>query len=154
MPSFRSCLFYFLPKKELCSGDLKSGHLKFGLFEGWISNGLVYNWSGFSYRPNHLKTRPFKIQTFPDFRLQIFVSFLFSVACWPQERGSDVLVLSRYSVTLLPARISFSGPQLPTSRHGDVSDVTDRRGQQQEATDVSLCWSTAKNCGIHAGTAT
>ena len=61
------------------------------------------------------------------------------MACWPQERGPDVLVLSRDSVTLLPARISFSGPQLPTSRHGDVSDVTDRRGQQQEATDVSLC---------------
>ena len=41
-------------------------HLKSGLFEGRISNGPVFKWSGFSYGygPNHLKTGPFEIQTF------------------------------------------------------------------------------------------
>ena len=39
------------------SGDLKSNHLKSGLFEGRISNGPVFKWSGFSYQP-------FEIQTF------------------------------------------------------------------------------------------
>ena len=49
------------------SGDLKSDHLKSGLFEGLISNGPVFIWSGFSYgysfSPNHLtfltKWQPF-----------------------------------------------------------------------------------------------
>ena len=45
------------------SGDLKSDHLKSGLFEGWISNGPVFKWLGFSngysYSPKHLITRPF-----------------------------------------------------------------------------------------------
>ena len=50
------------------SVDLKSDHLKSGnilnpeTFEGWIS--ICY-----SYSPNHLKTRPFKIRSFClDFR--------------------------------------------------------------------------------------
>ena len=40
--------------------------LKFGLFEGRISNDPVFKWSGLSYgySPNHLKTRPFKIRPF------------------------------------------------------------------------------------------
>ena len=50
------------------SGDLKSNHLKSGLFEGWISIGPVFKWLGFSYgyiySPNYLKTRPFKIRMF------------------------------------------------------------------------------------------
>ena len=50
------------------SGDLKSVHLKSGLFEGRISNGPVFEWSGFSfgfgYSPNYSKTRPFEIQMF------------------------------------------------------------------------------------------
>ena len=50
------------------SGDLKSNHLKSGLFEGWISIGPVFKWLGFSYgyiySPNHLKTRPFKMRMF------------------------------------------------------------------------------------------
>ena len=33
---------FFLAETVLCSEDLKSG-----LFEGWISNGLVFKWSGF-----------------------------------------------------------------------------------------------------------
>ena len=52
----------------LNSGDLKSEHLKSGLFEGQISNGLVFKWSsfsyGFSYSPNHSKTGPFEIRMF------------------------------------------------------------------------------------------
>ena len=43
-------------------------HLKLGLFEGWILNSLVFKLSGFSYgysySPNHLKTRPFEIWEF------------------------------------------------------------------------------------------
>ena len=41
-------------------------HLKSEIFEGQISNGPVLKWSGFSYgySPNHLKTRPFEVQTF------------------------------------------------------------------------------------------
>ena len=43
-------------------------HLKSALFEGLISNGLVFKWSGFSYcysySPNHLKTGPFAILAF------------------------------------------------------------------------------------------
>ena len=43
-------------------------HSKSALFEGHISNGTVFKWSGFSYSysnsPNHLKTGPFKIWTF------------------------------------------------------------------------------------------
>ena len=40
-------------------------HLKSWLFEGWISNGPVFKWMGFSYgySPNHSKTGPFKIRT-------------------------------------------------------------------------------------------
>ena len=45
-------------------------HLKTGIFEGWISNGQVFKWSGFSYgygysygptieKPDHLKSRRF-----------------------------------------------------------------------------------------------
>ena len=47
------------------SGNLKSYHLKSGLFEGWISNSF-FKWSGFcyGYSHNHLKTRPYEIQTF------------------------------------------------------------------------------------------
>ena len=41
------------------SGDLKSNHLKSGLFECWISNGPVLKWLGlshaYSYKPNHSK---------------------------------------------------------------------------------------------------
>ena len=47
---------YFI-KLTHYSGDLKSNHLKSGLFEGRISNGPVFKWSGFSYQP-------FEIQTF------------------------------------------------------------------------------------------
>ena len=47
------------------SGDLKTDHLKSG---GRILNGLVFKMLGFShdfsYSPNHLKNRPFKIETF------------------------------------------------------------------------------------------
>ena len=55
------------------SGDLKSDHVKSRLFEGQISNGPVFKWLGFcngySYSSNHLKTGPFKIQTFcSDFK--------------------------------------------------------------------------------------
>ena len=41
-------------------------HLKSRLFEDRISNGPVFKWLGFSYSysPNHLKTRGFKIRTF------------------------------------------------------------------------------------------
>ena len=43
-------------------------HLKSVLFEGRISNGPVFKWSGFgygySYSPNYLKTGPLEIQTF------------------------------------------------------------------------------------------
>ena len=56
------------PLYSVYSGDPKSNHLKSGLFEGQISNGLVIKWSGFSYgysdSPNHLKTRQFIIRTF------------------------------------------------------------------------------------------
>ena len=40
--------------------------LKSGLFEGQISNGPVFKWSGFTYGfcPNHSKTILFKIHTF------------------------------------------------------------------------------------------
>ena len=45
-----------------------SGYLKSGFFEGRISYGPFFKWSGFSYgysfSPNHLKTRPFEIWTF------------------------------------------------------------------------------------------
>ena len=50
------------------SGDLKSDHLKSGLFEGRILNGQVFKWSdlsnGYSFSSNHSKTRPFQIRTF------------------------------------------------------------------------------------------
>ena len=43
-------------------------HLKSRLFEGRISNGPVFKWSGFcngySYSPNYSKTGPFKIRPF------------------------------------------------------------------------------------------
>ena len=43
---------------------MKSNHLKSRLFDGRISNGLVFKWSTFSYgyssSSNHLKTGPFK----------------------------------------------------------------------------------------------
>ena len=49
--------------QSIDSGDLKSIHLKSGLFEGGISNGSVFKWLGFSYGysvdPNHSKTGPF-----------------------------------------------------------------------------------------------
>ena len=69
-------LFFWLRKGQILdpqifltySGDLKSVHLKSGLFEGRISNGPVFEWSGFSfgfgYSPNYSKTRPFEIQMF------------------------------------------------------------------------------------------
>ena len=44
------------------SGDLKSDHLKSKLFEGPISNGLVFKWSGFSFtilKLDHLKSGRF-----------------------------------------------------------------------------------------------
>ena len=48
-------------------GDLKFDHMKSGLFESHISNGPVFNWSGFSFgysfSPNHSKTESFKIWT-------------------------------------------------------------------------------------------
>ena len=56
-------------------GDLKFDHMKSGLFESHISNGPVFNWSGFSFgysfSPNHSKTGPFEILTFfcLDFKL-------------------------------------------------------------------------------------
>ena len=50
-------------------------HLKSGLFEGPISNGPVFKWSGFSYgyslNPNQSKTGLFKIRTFL-FRFRMF----------------------------------------------------------------------------------
>ena len=52
-------------------------NLKSGLFEGQILNGPVFKWSGFnngySYSPNHLKTRPFETQTFLS-RLQMVLT--------------------------------------------------------------------------------
>ena len=47
------------------SRNLKSDHLKSGLFEDWISNGLVFKWLGFSpnHSKDHSKTGPFKIQS-------------------------------------------------------------------------------------------
>ena len=59
-------------KMHKYSGDLKSDHLKSGnilksrLFEGQISNGPVFKWSGFSdcFSSYHLKTGPFKIWPF------------------------------------------------------------------------------------------
>ena len=41
-------------------------NLKSRLFEGWISNGLVFKWLGFSfsYSPNHSKSRRF----WPDYK--------------------------------------------------------------------------------------
>ena len=51
-------------------------HLKFRLFEGWISNvpvskcsGLSY---GYSYSPNHSKNRPLEIRTFLFRFLMVF----------------------------------------------------------------------------------
>ena len=65
-PRYLTC---FCPQK-VYSGDLKSDHLKSGFFEGQISNGLVFKWSrfnnGYSYCPDHLKTRPFKIWTYSN----------------------------------------------------------------------------------------
>ena len=42
-------------------GDLKYDHFKSTLFQGRISNGLVFKWSDFTYGygPNHLKTKSF-----------------------------------------------------------------------------------------------
>ena len=57
------CFNHWKTVPVLYDGDVKSG-----LFEGWISNGPVFKWSGcsngHSYSPNHSKTRPFKIRTF------------------------------------------------------------------------------------------
>ena len=54
-------------KIALYSEDLKFDHTKSRLFEGRISNGPVFEWLGFShgysFSPNHLKTRIFKIGT-------------------------------------------------------------------------------------------
>ena len=45
------------------SRELKSDHLKSGIFEGQISKAPVFKWLGFSYgyiySPNHSKTGPF-----------------------------------------------------------------------------------------------
>ena len=38
---------------------LKSDHLKSGLFEGWISNGMVFKWSGLSYDHRYSKSEHF-----------------------------------------------------------------------------------------------
>ena len=71
-------------KMHKYSGDLKSDHLKSGnilksrLFEGQISNGPVFKWSGFSYgfsySPNYLKTRPNLNQTFQNPDVLIWIS--------------------------------------------------------------------------------
>ena len=55
-----------MEEKQLQRGSEIEKHLKSGLFDSRISNGLVCKWSGFSYgdSPNHLKTGPFKIWTF------------------------------------------------------------------------------------------
>ena len=49
------------------SGDLICNHLKYGLFESQISNGVVFKWLGFSYgysyNLNHSKNGPLEIQT-------------------------------------------------------------------------------------------
>ena len=51
-------------------------HLISRLFEGWISNGPVFKWSGFmygySYSPNVSKTGPFKICTFLSLFQMVF----------------------------------------------------------------------------------
>ena len=45
-------------------------HLKSGLFEGRISNGLVFKWSGFSYQPFEIRKflSGFQMVGLPDFR--------------------------------------------------------------------------------------
>ena len=54
------------PHCRLYSGDMKSGNIwNPDFLKGWISNGPVFKWLGYSYSPNHLKTRPFQICTFP-----------------------------------------------------------------------------------------
>ena len=50
------------------SGDVKCNHLKSGLFEVRISNGMVFKWWGFSFgyshSSKHSKARPFEICKF------------------------------------------------------------------------------------------
>ena len=61
---------------NFCSAQLKPapGDLKSRLFEGRISNGPVFKWSGLSYTfsPNHSKIGPFK---FPKFCLDFKMVF-------------------------------------------------------------------------------
>ena len=54
-----SCLFF----RDYKASEIQK-HLKSGLFESQISNGVVFKWSSFSYSPNHSKTGLFKIQPF------------------------------------------------------------------------------------------
>ena len=55
-------------------------HSKSGLSVDWISNGLVFKGSGYSYShcygPNHLKIRPFKIGTFLSWFKKVFVKMV------------------------------------------------------------------------------
>ena len=54
--SIHWCFLGFLEWLLIYSGDLKFDHLDSGLFEGLISNGLVFKWSGLSYQPFEIWT--------------------------------------------------------------------------------------------------